>query len=327
MSEYLLEILLPFHKVNEHLLEAIESCLEALPSNSRIIAINTSNDRSCLVLDSKSVLHLNLASATYIEALRYGLKFSSAEYVGLMNSDDIVDSSRFRNQIMVLEQTRNSLCVSDLQKFTVTKKGKTKYIPAMLGKPPRDFHEALLLLGSYRADATWCFRRSWAVEEKLFEFPSDSSDWSTALRVMRKRNTVIINQPLYFYRMHSDQFTRLSKDKAPITFYNQWNFINQQYGFTELSKEEIQTVALPWENVNGQDIRKILFWLGEIENFLITKLPKSDKKRINNIISRRRIMISISHRIVGIKFRDFHILPKLLFEFSKSKQLIRFNLK
>jgi hypothetical protein len=262
-----------------------------------------------------------------MEALRYGLKFSSAEYVGLMNSDDLVDSSRFRSQIMILEKTKNNLCVSDLQKFTVTENGRIKFIPAMMGKPPRVFHEALLLLGSYRADASWCFRRSWAVDEKLFEFPSDSSDWSTALRVMKSKNTIIINQPLYFYRMHSDQFTRLSKNVAPVSFYNQWNIINQQYGFTELSKEEIQTVALPWENQNVQDVRKILSWLGEIENFLITNLPKSDTKKVKNIISRRRILISISHRIRGIKFRDLQILPKLLLEFSKSKQLIRFNLK
>jgi glycosyltransferase involved in cell wall biosynthesis len=113
MSRYLLDVLLPFHVYDDLLQEAIESCKKSLPANSRIIAINTLVDQKILNMNSDQILEVMCPKADYITALRFGLSKTQSKYVALMNSDDLINESRFINQIQALENSNFKMCAHD----------------------------------------------------------------------------------------------------------------------------------------------------------------------------------------------------------------------
>jgi glycosyltransferase involved in cell wall biosynthesis len=324
MSRYLLDVLLPFHVYDDLLQEAIESCKKSLPANSRIIAINTLVDQKILNMHSDQILELVCPKADYVTALRFGLSKTQSKYVALMNSDDLIHESRFINQIQALENSNFKMCVTNLSKFSITKQQKWIEIPALLGDPPSNFHEALLLLGSFRADASWCFNQEWAHEVNLFGQESDVSDWCTAMRTINGGNTIILSEDQYFYRMHSGQITRSERIPNSDFFYSNWKTLNQRLNFRSLTFSEID--AITSKGKQDLDLDHVWKWLRETEAFLISVLPDSDKKKISNIFSRRRLLICIHQRTLRLRIKDLLILPKVLFQYIRFKKYLRVSL-
>lgn len=324
MSEYLLDVLLPFHVHDDLLREAIENCKKSLPANSRIIAINTLCDQKILNMHSDRILEVMCPRADYVTALRFGLSITQSKYVALMNSDDLIDNSRFSNQIQALENSNFKLCVTNLSKFSITKQQKWIEIPALLGDPPNNFHEVLLLLGSFRADASWCFNQKWAHEVNLFGQESDVSDWCTAMRTMNQGNTLVLNEDLYFYRMHSRQITRGERIPNSESFYFNWKSLNRKFNFRYLTPSEIDAITTAQKQDRNLD--NVWKWLKEIEAFLISVLPDSDKKKISNIFSRRRLFICLNQRTLHLRIKDMLIVPKVLFQYIRFKKYLRVSL-
>ena len=323
MSEYLLEVLLPFHIFDDYLLEAIESCEKALPPNSRIIAINTLNDQKMLNGHSGLILEVTCPKANYVTALKFGLSKTQSKYVALMNSDDLIDEHRFIKQIEALEQSNFNLCVTNLSKFSITKIHKSIEVPSLLGEVPNNFHEALLLLGSFRADASWCFNQKWAREVDLFGQKSDVSDWCTAMRTVKSTNTVVLNEKYYFYRMHARQITRDQKVSNSPYFYANWTELNDRLNFRALNHSEIDIVTSHNRTSKIENLENVWCWLSEIEVYLESIFIDSDKEKISNILFRRKLLIGIRNRSLQLKIKELRLLPNLFFQYFRFKKYLR----
>ena len=324
MPKYELDVVLPFHVLDQYLIEAIESCISALPDQSRLILINTRSDQKEIEVRYDSVLELNLKNADYMSALGFGIGKSDAKYIALMNSDDIVDQTRFTRQLQELKNSKKDLCVTSIEKFAISRAGATVFIPSLLGKAPQRFNEALLLLGSYRADASWCFKSSWAQQNFLFSSDQDISDWCTAMRVMRSTNTVVIDENLYLYRMHPRQITRLSRVHASPHFLASWEALNQKLGFAPLNRFEIEMLLSIEKSNKRINLDNTFAWLTEVEDYLKEKLESSNHKMIENLISRRRLLISIKNRTIRIQ--DLSRIPVVLFEYIRFRKYLRGSL-
>jgi hypothetical protein len=330
MSKYSLDVLLPFHRVDDYLFDAIESSKVALPPDSRIILINTSVEDfligNCLSQWDEKVKLVHLPGGNYIQALSFGLKSSEAKYVALMNSDDLVEPSRFLKQIQSLELNESKICVTRLQKFVMSAYGKTTNIPSVLGSAPNFFHEAILLLGSYFADASWCFDAEWAKENNLFSESNDISDWCTAMRVLKRSSTSVLNERLYLYRMHSGQYTRSQTSHSNINFYSSWNQLNCTFGFRALSRNEIDIVTANPHARKVDDLENVLSWLDELENFLILTFSNSSDRSIKKLFSKRRILVCFRNRSLLVRIRDVRVIPEVIFEYLRYRKHLRFKL-
>jgi hypothetical protein len=259
-----------------------------------------------------------------MDALKLGLDYSEAEYVALMNSDDLCSSDRFHKQLAALEKTNSDLSVTDITKFRITKKGRRKIIGSLLGHPPGNFNNALLLLGSYRADATWCFRREWARKNNLFRLKGDVSDWTVGMRVIPKTKLHVIAENLYFYRMHGGQVTRKSDYVAQAGFYSRWINLNTDLNLPILNQNEIQAIALPWEHAKKlNEITNLKNWLNKIEKQLLLGVTSRENHAIRALLARRKLVLTFKQRALFLQFTDMQFIPLIFFEYIQFRKYAR----
>jgi hypothetical protein len=326
VQKFLLDVLLPFHVDDDLLMEAVESCLEALPKNSKLILINTEGSNKTHYGKIPNVTEISMKGADYLSALKFGLMGSEAEYVALMNSDDLVEETRFARQLEVLSKSNADICVTNISKFAKQSDGSRLSIPPLLGVPPRYFHEGILLLGSFRADASWLFKRDWAIRNNLFFEACDVSDWSTAMRVMKKTNTVVISENLYFYRMHSRQSSHDKKLHQKDDFYETWQKLNTQLNLRSLSRQEIQILTSNYDTPKVKSLKNLMKWLYEAEDQLRQEFPRSESLFLENLFSRRRLLICFKNHSFRIRLKDLKFLPKILFEYFTYRRYLRGSL-
>jgi hypothetical protein len=321
---YLLDVILPFHKIDAHLSEAIDSCMKALPKNSRIIAVNTCNSGEIGGSYPSSIHEVFLRNGSYLEALGLGILSAKATFIALMNSDDLSTEDRFHKQIFEMIRTQSDLSVCNISKFSVSSLGRKRHIPALLGSPPKKFSFALLLLGSYRADASWCFTSQWAKKNTVFLHNDDISDWCTAMRINGDTKVSVIDEDLYQYRMHPEQVTRNTNDSLEKQFYDIWQAFNESLGFMRLTNSEIQCLILPWKSTEKlQNLKNIKIWLGELEQHLMASMRGRDRVRVASIFARRRVTISFYQRRSVLIGQDYFFIPKIFIQYLRFRKQAR----
>jgi glycosyltransferase involved in cell wall biosynthesis len=280
-----LSVILPFHLINRLLIEAIDSCLKSMPRNSELILLNTSQKKFEFKSASKNIYVIDLPEFTYIQALSEGIKLAKGEFIALMNSDDLVVMTRFHKQLQIIAEEKSDLVFSGIQKF----KGKNRKIYPLLGDIRGDSYRAdYLLLGSYGANASWLFSASWAKKVNLFSSESDSSDWTTALRVFPESNISYTPEKLYLYRMHEGQITRKNPERH-ISLESNWMKLNSDLQLPELSSAEIRHMTHPDVFMKSAiEIANINFWFEEY----LAHLGDS-AIQVRELIDRRLILLTI----------------------------------
>jgi len=316
-----LDVLLPFHVIDDNLFLAIKSCLDALPENSKIIAINTRSDQSSLNNMSREIIEVKVPGGDYMSALQHGLNISEAQFVALMNSDDLVSKDRFQLQISKLKNDNLDICMTDIKKFS--KRGTS--LPSLMGKAPSFFHPSLLLLGAYRADATWCFLREWANKEKLFCLENDDSDWSVALRVLPNAKIGIINEYHYFYRMHANQFTR--KKSIPANqIIERMNSLNLSLGFPSLMSRDYLWLLSPFSYVTKESFHEIMKWLAHVQGSL-ARIHPQHKDQIDNLVLRRIAILHLSRLRLTLDLEINRTYLIMFAEYCRANRFVRFSYK
>jgi glycosyltransferase involved in cell wall biosynthesis len=209
-QNFQISVILPFHRDDNYLSEALKSCYESKGCTIEIILVDTRSNgeslRNPILNLPKYVKIIKGPGVPYTNALALGIKHSTFEYIALMNSDDLISNQRFEKQIQKIMETKSNVCISNIRKFA---KEPGQKIPAALGNySDSSFQIAALLFGAYGADATWLFKKDWAIKNNVFADKNDVSDWSTALRVFKNAQLCKVTEELYFYRMHKLQTSR-----------------------------------------------------------------------------------------------------------------------
>lgn len=290
--------------MDENLNEALDSCLAALIPNSKIMAINTLSEYPLVTSQNNKIEEIHSFGATYTQALSIGLSHTESAYVAIMNSDDLVHTDRFTKQILELELKDADLCITRLQKFSRTRRN----IPSVLGESPLTPYSGLLLLGSYGANASWCFTREWAKKVNLFDSSTDTSDWTTALRVFPNTKIVTQDETLYFYRMHKTQITRTGNVDDSILL-EKWKEYCALFGLPVLADNQIRQILFPARFSDVREIDHISRWLDDLEKLLLEESSPNDKNRIRRLVTRRKLLIKLFSRKLDFKFNE---LPELL---------------
>jgi glycosyltransferase involved in cell wall biosynthesis len=258
-------ILLPFNKIDDYFLSAVESGVASEDVRTRILLLDDRVDSSADLpkLPIGTCTILRTSSRGYGNAISEGLRQINTEFFALMNADDVIHPRKLITQILDLESRNADLSVGKIVKFN----NSGKIITQSLGHLTRgQYTPSVLLLGAYGADASWCGRtnkvKSWNISNEL------ASDWITALENFSDLKIVYSPKALYFYRQHHTQITN-TNDYKNFSFdeiYKSWNVLNLRQGYRSVTKDVAKLVAAPWtvsDQSNLDSIKNASAWLKE----------------------------------------------------------------
>lgn len=289
------DVLLPFHKIDDFFKAALKSLSNSLEVSIRLLLIDDRSTQDVFDLNSLDLNYEILQFKTtgmmgYGKALAIGSNYIESNYVALMNSDDLIDPTRFAKQIDILENGKD-LCITNLQKFKNSKK-----LPAISGEmAARNYEPLHLLFGSYGANASWCTTREWWVKNMFFD-ESDYLDWRVGLNTFQSTNIGYLDEKLYFYRSHAGQFTknRNHKETDIQPLYLEWaNFVNS-YGLNPVNRNIFYTMATPWLVNDEFNFGEVYEWVIRFKQF-IRFLDPSIQESLNRLLS-RRLLFALKNR-------------------------------
>jgi len=211
---YIIDVVLPFHIINDYLHEAIASVEKSTGVHTRLILVNDTRSGSYLERYPLNIEATEVYTDTpgYVSALAKGISSSSSEFIGFLDSDDMTSPERFANQIKHLDEAGADLSTGVLR--TINSKGKVVPKRPILGKTPTPNEpRELLLLGSHGADSALVgrgdfIRQSWSTHST---FPPSLADFGWFFSLPQSTKVVHTPNAIYYYRSHESQMSRSNR--------------------------------------------------------------------------------------------------------------------
>ncbi len=289
-------MIIPFHEANDLLVQAIQSVQKSTEVVTRLILVNDTKkpEVDCNEFIKMATLNSNYVvvkseSHGYAGSLNTGLKYTNAEFVGLMNSDDLVSDTRFSRQIASLLQGGSDLCIAQIEKFY----GDYK-IPSLAGKVDVGLYDTkFLLLGAYGADATIVGRNS-AIKKIVFDEKIKSSDWVMALKYFPTMKIAGDPRAIYLYRLHGGQVSRdvVHTSNNFHEIYPHWVNFNRNLGLPDLDLDTARVVAAPSElsNIDYVNVDLMKEW---VKAYLNLFTNQEQRRVAEGLIKRRRCIFVV----------------------------------
>jgi glycosyltransferase involved in cell wall biosynthesis len=224
------DVILPFHRIDKFLTNAVRSVLASKGVKVSLIAIDDRIERS-LPIDFEVSTTTN--GIGYEKAINVAKKYLKSEYTALMNSDDLMHPQRFITQIESLKKNQREISVTRLKKIN------TAGIPQfMLGGNPQveKYLPGLNLVSSHFSNASWLARTDFWCTKVHFEEQGMGSDWATGLKIFQENTPAVVSKKLYSYRQHSQQITQ-SSSSIQSSLQDSWRNLNFELGFPKLDTE------------------------------------------------------------------------------------------
>lgn len=292
------DVILPFHRVDDFLLRALDSIEQSKQIRPHIILIDDRKTKEpCAKLESKlnSLVRCNVSyfenyNHGYGNAINLGLTKILNPWVALMNSDDLISEDRLYQQIFAIENTNSDGAICELIKF---KFFKFIHIPPILGKiSMNSYNSSYLLLGAYGADATLVLKAAKFLNLN-FNTAKLCGDWITALTKYPELKIISTPRAKYYYRIHAKQSSNMqiaSNDVILQEIFNSWAELNDALGLPEVTLDEFIFIAAPWARNKDTDPSResFQFWFKE---FLRLNCHSHDMKSLRKAQKRRLLLL------------------------------------
>lgn len=209
-SGVFIEILMPFHRVDRYLIDAIKSTKLNSKLEIRLLLVNDSGyrvDASDLGLGLKDRI-LTTEFRGYTNALSVAVSNSTGDYVAFLDSDDLMHPERLDSQLELMIKDDLQLVSCGMQK--VSSEGRVSKINSILGEVPNPIDRRdLWLIGSHGADSSLIvrgelLRNSWHTHKT---FDASLADFGWALTLPKNIRIGHLSERYYFYRSHGDQIS------------------------------------------------------------------------------------------------------------------------
>jgi hypothetical protein len=291
-----LDVLMPFHRFDDYLKQAIDSlsATKGVTFNTILIddRIDKTQDISKLVSNLKKFEIVSTTGGTgYSNALKLGTSCITADCVALFNSDDLIDPTRLQKQIIKLNTAEIS--ITDIVRINWNN-SKSRSVTGAIKSNYYD--PAFLLLGAYGANASWCMRRAWWEENAFFD-DQPCLDWRIALNAFGKSEISYIAEPLYLYRKHKKQITNnkvLSRESLKPVF-ELWNKLLETYGIKPLSYDIFSIFAVPWNKTSNLEIIETNNFVSQIIEHI--SFTNSNILKDYDKLIKRRLLLAIRQDI------------------------------
>ena len=112
------DIIMPFHRADNFLMQAIDSALKSENVIANLILVNDSKQELPQWLakkaNQKNITVLATQTGGYLDALNRGITNSRSKFVAFLDSDDLTDSKRIVSQIDYLSKNDLEVCSSQI---------------------------------------------------------------------------------------------------------------------------------------------------------------------------------------------------------------------
>ena len=206
--------LMPVYNGEAYLSEAVQSILNQSFQDFEFIIINdASTDNSLRIInkftDSRIKLITNNNNIGITKSLNRGIKYSTGEYIGRADADDVSLEKRFEYQVEFMDRNPEVGICGTQTKF-IGQRNSIPYCPLT--------HEeirACFLFHNFISHSTVMMRRNMIIENDLyynteFDHAQDYELWTRASKYCEIRNLPIV---LNHYRIHDDQIRLKRKDE------------------------------------------------------------------------------------------------------------------
>jgi hypothetical protein len=317
-----LDVLLPFHRHDKYLEEAVTSINSSKSISFRLIAIDDRPDQS----KSLSRLFATVKNLTYLSteggqgygrALEVGSSALNSSHTALFNSDDLLDPYRFKKQLEALSYSELNLTsikrIDSRGRETASYAGSTR---------ANRYNPLFLLFGAYGANATWCMHREWWQKNAFFD-PLESLDWRIAMTSFQNTKLSYLSEPLYFYRKHPTQITaNKNPDFDSITpVFEIWREFANTFPFLNNTRNVFNTVATPWILQKKGEYSEISKWIDQV-NAYSSQFDSEVSKDLKRIVQRRFIAAALRTQEISFSGRLAYGIKGSPEIFSLSKELL-----
>lgn len=246
---YRVDVIIPFHRADRYLYEAIESIQNSRNVVPRIILVD---DRSVRDLDFKAslartsdIVLLESNGVGYSEALRIAFQQVCSPYIAFLDSDDLSHPDRLSLQIEFMEHTFSEVSICALRR--ISSEGRRKIWQPPIFRDP-ELLKISNLLGSINSNSSWVWKKELMDSLDFMPFEFQSIDWATTLLLKAEVKVSIVPKRLYSYRSHEGQMTKNQeyKSEAFKEIYPLWLRLNNSLNLNELEFEQALMVAAPW---------------------------------------------------------------------------------
>jgi len=273
------------HRENKFFYEAVESVLNSVDVRPRLIIIDDRLDKSQKLKGNFALIETD--SVGYGAAINASKDLIDTEYVGLMNSDDLSCETRFIKQIFELKFGDISLSTCKLQKFSGE---KMKKIYSLGGSAVGNRHnDYMLLFSSFCANASWVTTSQYWHEKIYFDTHQNGSDWKLAADLHEEISRWgYLSEPLYYYRQHSTQTTKL-KTEYDWVLVKAWEKLNCEKGLPKIPGEIGLNLTFPGIypplDLQKVEIENLELWLLEITKMLTKQESEILQRRLTGYIA------------------------------------------
>lgn len=301
------DLILPFHRVDQFLKYAVESALNSKKVKIRLIAID---DRS-IADDLPSYLNHPLITVFrshergYANAINTGIYHSEQDYVGFLNSDDLQDENRLINQIKFQVEQDATISLCRILKFNSRGFPRSHFGELRTGS----FNLGINLLGFYFSNATWLINR-----EKMGDLGAWNAnihhtyaDWLYLhLNVLMKGHKLsILPSELYFQRVHEQQISReFEHVRFDPEVENAWKTQAAQLGI--MSCVSPQSLLSPYhaERISRKKFLKLVHEVRSIKSQIINTEQKHNGE-LETVALSKDLTSLLIRRLIYAGFKSF----------------------
>lgn len=207
------DILLATYNTNiRYLRKQIDSILSQTYKNIHLIISDDNSNKEGVIetlkeyekKDKRISLYLQEENLGYIKNFEFLLKASGADYIAFADHDDIWYENKIEKCIKVLKKTKADLVYSDCKQIDkngkVLKQSYLKYknMPKISGK------ENILAFSRHIAiGCSTVFTKKIKKQMLPFENNVMAHDWLNVYLASKQNGVVCIDEPLFYYRLHS----------------------------------------------------------------------------------------------------------------------------
>ena len=309
----MLDVLLPFHRNDEYLYQAVNCFNQSDFKDLNLILIDDRKD------DSSEIKHLDKLSTTfnliktsggvgYGQALKLASNLITSQYVALMNSDDLFSPQRFSVQLETIGNSDLSIC--KMKRINSDGQSSRSLIKDL---SIRHFNPIYLLFGAYGANATWLSTSEWWRKHVFFDSYS-ALDWRIALKTFSSTKIEYIAEDLYSYRRHKQQVTGSQNSFMDEDLvYADWNKFSIMNFGSNFSLSLFRTVATPWQSPSTIDWDEVRTF---IEAAKKANYSVEVKDQLMDLIARRLLLVMRNQRnLLGMPLNAGLLVLKDTFPF------------
>lgn len=287
-----IDVLLPFHKADKYFYLALKSLELSSYKNFNVILINDciqENQSSIMKkLENYELRFLYVRTKGdigYGLALKLGTSKINSKYVALMNSDDLIHPDRFMKQIEAIKT--KDLCFTKMSRINQFNQN----LPFLFGSiHSSDYDPILLLLGSYGANATWLMTADWWNKNSFFDSEL-GLDWRIAMKSFLHTDYIYLNEPLYFYRKHSLQSSRVERDYRNYDLiFQSWMALAINLKLDGLNRDIFDQFVIP-DKLDARLMSKDSVNFDYIKSEVLSKIHKKNIRLEFQRLYKRRILI------------------------------------